>query len=146
MSETGPWRVGYTGAFVDATVLPSTRYSTTIIDMAPDMRELEREILLSFWKVHILHHAETRPVFGQWVIRELRRHGYEVSPGTLYPMLSRMEARGWLELRTDPGPGSRARKEYSLTEKGKQVLALLRQNVEELYGEVVLGEEEGIEP
>ena len=33
------------------------------------------------------HHAEARPVFGQWVIRELRRHGYEVSPGTLYPLL-----------------------------------------------------------
>ncbi len=28
-------------------------------------------------------------VVGQWVIRELRRHGYEVSPGTLYPPVRR---------------------------------------------------------
>ena len=106
------------------------------------MKELEREVLLSFWKVHILHHAESQPVFGQWVIRELRRHGYEVSPGTLYPLLNRMEERGWLKLKVDLEAGPRARKEYSLTTKGKEVLAVLRTQVQELYREVVLGEEE----
>ena len=110
------------------------------------MKELEREILLSFWKVHILHHADSQPVFGQWVIRELWRHGYEVSPGTLYPLLNRMEERGWLELKVDSEGGPRARKEYSLTRKGKEVLPVLRSQVEELYREVVLGEEEQHEP
>ena len=105
------------------------------------MKEIEREFLLSFWKVHILHHAETRPVFGQWVIRELRRHGYEVSPGTLYPILTRMEERGWLKLKVDPEGGPRARKEYSLTRQGKGVLTLLRDQVAELHRKVVLGEE-----
>ncbi len=106
------------------------------------MKELEREVLLSFWKVHILHHAESQPVFGQWVIRELRHHGYEVSPGTLYPLLGRMEGRGWLKCKVDPDAGPRARKEYSLTRKGRVVLAVLRAQVEELYREVVLGEAE----
>lgn len=110
------------------------------------MKELEREILLSFWKVHILHHAESQPVFGQWVIRELRRHGYEVSPGTLYPLLNRMEERGWLRLDVDTGAGARARKEYSLTEKGEAVLEVLRGQVEELYREVVVGGGETHEP
>ena len=105
------------------------------------MKDVEREFLLSFWKIHILHHAETRPVFGQWVIRELRRHGYEVSPGTLYPLLSRMEERGWLKLKVGPDTGPRARKEYSLTKRGKGVLTLLREQVEELHCEVVLGKE-----
>jgi DNA-binding PadR family transcriptional regulator len=106
------------------------------------MKEIEREILLAFWKVHILHHAENEPVVGQWVLRELRRHGYEVSPGTLYPLLSRMEERGWLRCKIDPKGGLRARKEYSLTKKGQEVLALLRAQVKELYREVVLGEKE----
>jgi DNA-binding PadR family transcriptional regulator len=106
------------------------------------MQDVEREILLSFWKVHILHHAERKPVIGQWVIRELRRHGYEVSPGTLYPLLARMEERGWLRCKVDPDGGLRAKKEYSLTNKGREVLALLRQQVEELHREVVLGEAE----
>lgn len=110
------------------------------------VKEVEREILLSFWKVHILHHADERPIIGQWVIRELRRHGYEVSPGTLYPMLARMERRGWLAGNVDPGGGLRARREYSLTDKGREVLALLRSQVEEMYREVVLGEEEEPDP
>jgi PadR family transcriptional regulator len=106
------------------------------------MKDVEREILLSFWKVHILHHAATEPIIGQWVLRELRHHGYEVSPGTLYPMLARMEERGWLRCKVDPNGGPRARKEYSLTKKGHEVLWLLRQRVEELHREVVLGEKD----
>jgi DNA-binding PadR family transcriptional regulator len=104
------------------------------------MKDVDREILLSFWKVHILHHAGREPVIGQWAIRELRRHGYEVSPGTLYPMLARMAERGWLRCKVDPEGGPRARKEYSLTGRGREVLALLRRRVEELHREVVLAE------
>jgi DNA-binding PadR family transcriptional regulator len=111
----------------------------------PSTRDIEREFLLAFWKVHILHHAAEEPVVGQWVMRELRRHGYEVSPGTLYPLLARMEQRGWLRSRSDPEAGPRARREYTLTRTGRSVLALLRQQVEELYREVVLGED-GDEP
>lgn len=110
------------------------------------MKELEREILLSFWKVHILHHAEKHPVFGQWVIRELRRHGYDVSPGTLYPLLARMEERGWLRRKADRDAGPRARRNYALTRKGSDVLAVLREQVEELHREVVLGEGDETEP
>ncbi len=107
------------------------------------MKDVEREILLSFWKVHILHHADTEPVIGQWVLRELRHHGYEVSPGTLYPLLARMDKRGWLRCKVDPDGGPRARREYSLTKKGREVLTLLREKVKELHREVVLGEDEG---
>jgi len=83
------------------------------------MRDVEREIPLSFWRVHILHPAEKEPVVGQRVIRELRRHGREASPGTLYPLLSRMEEHGQLNCKIDPHGGSRARNEHSLTKKGQ---------------------------
>jgi DNA-binding PadR family transcriptional regulator len=106
------------------------------------MKAVEREILLAFWKVHILHHAGKAPVYGQWIVRELRRHGGEVSPGTLYPMLARMEAHGWLACASKTDAPSRLRKEYSLTPKGHEVLALLRRQAEELHREVVLDEEE----
>jgi len=76
------------------------------------------------------------------MLRELRRHGYELSPGTIYPLLARLEARGWLRSKVDPGGGLRARREHSLTKKGGQVLALLRKQVEELHREFVLGEGE----
>jgi PadR family transcriptional regulator, regulatory protein PadR len=99
---------------------------------------LAREILLAFWKVHILHHAAEGPVYGQWVLDELRRHGYDLSPGTLYPLLKRMEARGWLKAQDQPASGKfHARREYRLTPAGRKILKKLRAMVAELHHEVV---------
>lgn len=47
-------------------------------------------------RLHILHHASKRPVFGVWFIEELARHGYKLSPGTLYPLLHGLEGKGYL--------------------------------------------------
>ena len=101
------------------------------------MKEVSREILLSFWKVHILHHAGERPLHGQWMLSELRHHGYEISPGTLYPLLRRMERLGWLRGRSDPRGGKRARRDYRLTPEGKRVVELVSGQIQELYREVV---------
>ncbi len=101
-------------------------------------KALIREFLLGFWKVHILHHAGEGPVHGQWILTELREHGYEISPGTLYPLLNRMERLGWLKGKAEPGGGRRARKDYRLTATGRKVLALIREQVQELHREVVV--------
>lgn len=99
---------------------------------------ISREILLAFWKVHILHHAQERPIYGQWVLEELRRHGFQVSPGTLYPLLGRMEQYGWLRaLKNAENTSPKARREYVLTSKGGKALTVLRRQVEELHREVV---------
>lgn len=104
----------------------------------PNENPLAREILLAFWKVHILHHAAEGPIYGQWVLEELRRHGYDLSPGTLYPMLRRMEAHGWLKSREGAGTGkSHARREYRLAPAGRKILKQLRTQVAELHHEVV---------
>jgi len=100
------------------------------------MNIVAREILLGLWKIHILHHASEEPVVGLWMLRELRRHGYEVSPGTLYPLLKRMERNGWLRCRVARGAGPRARRGYSLTRKGQDILVLVRRQVEELHREL----------
>ena len=100
------------------------------------MEDIRREILQSFWKIHVLHHAAEGPVYGQWMLHELREHGYEVSPGTLFPMLARMETRGWLRSERDPNGGARARKDYYLTEKGHEVLDIVRRQLNELKLEV----------
>jgi PadR family transcriptional regulator PadR len=100
-----------------------------------------REVLLAFWKVHILHHAQERPIYGQWMLEELGRHGFRLSPGTLYPLLARMERHGWLRGRRDPEASLKARREYVLTKEGARVLKGIRQQVEELHREVVRGEQ-----
>jgi DNA-binding PadR family transcriptional regulator len=103
--------------------------------MKIDIKTLTREIFLSLWKVHILHHAGEGPVVGQWMLQELRRHGYDVSPGTMYPLLRRMERNGWLRAKR-AGTGLRARRDYYLTRTGHKVLALVRRQLEELRGEI----------
>jgi len=102
-----------------------------------DAKLLTREILLGFWKVHILHHAAEHPIIGQWVLSELRRHGYDISPGTLYPLLKRLERNGWLRSEAAVGDGKRGRRYYHLTTRGAAVLELLRETVIELHHEVV---------
>jgi len=105
--------------------------------MAHHARAFDREILLSFWKIHILHHASERPVYGQWIAQELREHGYDISPGTLYPLLDRMQRQGWLRSRqSDPG-NPRSRRDYRLTAEGRSTLARVRRQVNELHQEVV---------
>lgn len=93
-----------------------------------------REFLLGFWKIHILHHAEEQGVYGQWMLEELQRHGYRLSPGTLYPLLARMARRGWLRA-TEP-KRSRDARVYRITPAGAEVLKRLRASLSELQHEV----------
>ena len=71
------------------------------------------------------------------VLEELREHGYNVSPGTLYPMLRRMERFGWLRSDQPARRGSRLRQGYRLTAEGRKVLALVRRQVNELREEIL---------
>lgn len=109
------------------------------------VEKVTREILLGFWKVHILHHAGEGPIYGQWIAEELRHHGYAISPGTLYPILRRMENNGWLRASAKAAPASHARKEYRLTREGAKVLEFLRGQVREMHHEVV-GERRAAKP
>ena len=57
---------------------------------------IEREFFLGFIKIHILYHASKEPIFGVGIVEELSRHGYCLSPGTLYPTLHRLAKEGYL--------------------------------------------------
>jgi DNA-binding PadR family transcriptional regulator len=99
----------------------------------------DREIRLAFYKLHILHHAAARPVWGLWIQDELAKHGHRLSPGTLYPLLARMERHGWLSSSQTGGPKSR--RDYRITDEGRRLLEQMRGEVAELHRELVLGEE-----
>jgi DNA-binding PadR family transcriptional regulator len=95
---------------------------------------IDREIRLALWKIHILHHAAKGAVYGLWMLEELAEHGHRLSPGTLYPILARMEENGWLRSQS---AGRNARRTYRATAAGRRVLRQLRAEVTELYDEVV---------
>lgn len=98
-----------------------------------------REFFLGFVKVHILHHAAEEPIYGLAMIEELRRHGYELSPGTLYPILHSLAKTGYL-VREDRVVNGKVRKYYAITDVGRTALAATRDKIRELVGEVLEGQ------
>jgi PadR family transcriptional regulator PadR len=94
-----------------------------------------RDIFQGFVKLHILYHAASAPVFGLELADELERHGYRLSPGTLYPLLHSLEKEGYLlsEKRIVNG---KVRKYYTSTQKGVQLLAEGTQKAHELLNEI----------
>jgi transcriptional regulator len=93
--------------------------------MADTERILDRELKKGSAELVILSILEARP-----------RHGYEISKlieersqgqitfhvASLYPLLYRLEERGWLQGRWVEKPGQRRRRFYSLTAAGRRVL------------------------
>jgi len=94
-----------------------------------------RKLFLGFIHIHILHHANEHPIFGIWMLEELREHGYNISPGTLYPILHTMESDGLL-IREDRNVEGKIRKYYTTTEKGNMVLNEARAKAYELFKEI----------
>lgn len=86
--------------------------------------------------LHVLYHATRKEIFGQGMIDELRRHGYRIGPSTLYPMLHRLEERGYLSVREDR-QGRTMRRYYRATARGEAALAAVRPKVTELFEELI---------
>ena len=97
-----------------------------------------KDLLSDLIRLHVLHHAVEGELYGHWMIEELRRHGYRISPGTLYPMLHTLERKGYLKSRTE-GKGRRARRVYRATPQGRNALAAAKDRVRELFGELMEG-------
>jgi PadR family transcriptional regulator, regulatory protein PadR len=97
---------------------------------AVNPRALDRELKKGSAELIILSILEPRP-----------RHGYEISKlievrsagqmkfhvASLYPLLYRLEERGWLQGRWVEKPGERRRRFYSLTAEGRRVLSRQRE-------------------
>ncbi|UCC74644.1 MAG: PadR family transcriptional regulator [Gemmatimonadota bacterium] len=74
------------------------------------------------------------------LLQDEPRHGYEIGKmieersggrlrfriSSIYPILCRMEGRGWIEGRWVEKPGERRRRFYRLTAKGEEALAAQR--------------------
>lgn len=94
-----------------------------------------QDLYIGLVRLHVLHHAADEPIFGLGIIRELSRHGYRLSPGTIYPLLHGMERRGWLKSQQQLVSGHN-RKVYLATAAGRKALAKARKQVQELYEEM----------
>ncbi len=95
----------------------------------------DRELYAGLIRLHILYHASKGPIFGLWIIDELGEHGYKLSPGTLYPILHGLEAKGYLRS-TQKRDGRQVRRVYQVTAAGRKALRAAKVKVRELVGEL----------
>lgn len=99
---------------------------------------VDRDLYSGLMRLHILHHAAEGPVFGLGMAEELARHGYRISPGTLYPLLHGLEKKGYIRAREQRN-GKSLRKVYRATPLGRKALAAAKVKVREFIGELFEG-------
>jgi PadR family transcriptional regulator PadR len=74
-------------------------------------------------------------ICGVEIMDELQRHGYDLSPGTLYPILRQFHEAGYLSCKEFEG--GKRRKDFRITASGRKVLDEARMKVQELVSEIV---------
>ena len=104
--------------------------------MSKTKLEDDRDLYSGLIRLHVLHHAVKEPVFGLGMIEELARHGYKISAGSLYPLLQKLEEKGYLKS-TEVRNGKSRRIVYRATPLGKRALVAAKNKVRELFHELI---------
>ena len=132
------------GSFDGLTSQPERPYTQTIRNRAAttkiDQNDLgaDRDLYSGLIRLHVLHHAVEEPIFGLGMAEELARHGYRISPGTLYPLLHSLEKKGYLRSSAKRN-GKSLRKVYRATPLGREALNAAKEKIKELFREVIEG-------
>lgn len=100
--------------------------------------DLLKHFFGGFVRLHLLYHAAKEPICGIEMIAELKRHGYKLSPGTLYPILHHLESGGYLSSSEQIVAGKR-RKNYRITAQGRKLMRKGKAKLRELFSEVIAG-------
>jgi len=100
---------------------------------------VDRDLYSGLIRLHVLHHAVEEPIFGLGMMEELGRHGYRISPGSLYPLLHGLEKKGCLRAKEERR-GKSLRKIYRATPLGRKALEAAKGKVRELFRELIEGE------
>ena len=100
--------------------------------MNPERKnKIINKLFAGFIQVHILRHARNGELYGSWLIEHLQAHGYNLSPGTLYPMLKRMVDDGLMTF-SEENVNGRIRKIYRTTSLGDELLVEAEGKIQEL--------------
>ena len=102
-------------------------------------RILDRELKKGSAELLVLSLVENRPRHGYEIgqLIELRSRGVlHFNVGSLYPLLYRLENRGWIRGRWIEKAGQRRRRYYRLTAAGQKVLAAQRTTWRDFVGAI----------
>jgi len=105
--------------------------------MSKTNSDIDHDLYSGLIRLHVLHHAvHEPPVFGLGMMEELARHGYRISPGSLYPLLHGLETKGYLRSR-EQREGRSIRRLYHATPRGRRALESVKGKVRELFLELI---------
>ena len=97
---------------------------------AEQRRGIERELKRGSLELIVLHLLEPGEAYGYEIVSKLTAEtggALEVTDGTLYPVLYRLERGGFVTVRWETPERGVPRKYYRLTDAGRQELAQLTQ-------------------
>ena len=95
-----------------------------------------RHLYLGFIRLHVLYHADKESICGVELMEELGEHGYDIGPGTIYPVLHQMQRAGLLAA-TSEVVGGKRRNNFRATAAGRKLLGQARTKLRELAGQVL---------
>ena len=94
-----------------------------------------QKLYQGFVQMHILYHTKKAPVYGAWIMEELKTHGYNIGPGTLYPLLNKME-QSCLLIKKNQIVNGKIRNYYSITQLGIEVFKDAEEKADQLFLEI----------
>jgi len=87
--------------------------------------KLDRELLKGATETMVLAILGEEPSHGYQLVRLLKQRSegiFELGEGTLYPLLYKLEAKGWIRGAWEAGDGQRRRRVYRITGRGRRQL------------------------
>ena len=93
-----------------------------------DRRSIERELKRGSLELIVLHLLASGEAYGYEIVSKLTAEtngALEVTDGTLYPVLYRLERAGYVTVRWETQERGVPRKYYALTDTGREELARL---------------------
>lgn len=87
--------------------------------------EFNRNLIGGSTDLLILTLIDQKDMYGYEIIKELEKKSenvFKLKEGTLYPVLHKLENKGYLKSYQKPGEAGRTRKYYTITNNGKKQL------------------------
>lgn len=100
---------------------------------ADNIKAQMRKGILEYLILAILSRSDA---YASQIISELKEAEMIVVEGTLYPILTRQKNQGLLSYRWEESPQGPPRKYYTITERGREILAQLDTTWDELVSQI----------
>jgi DNA-binding PadR family transcriptional regulator len=128
---------------MNVSVAPPAMESPTRRQRIIPQRRIYESFFHGMLRLFILRQAAREPVYGGALAKLFRQYGYEISPGSLYPLLHSLEHEKLVRRRSRIVRG-RERKYYELTALGRACLETVRGNLAALVRGVLF--DDGVHP